>query len=178
MKNKVIIAALSLIFIASVACNVYQYNKLNTSRQQLVDAQSQLNNMTNDYDDLDAKLVAMQEQLDALNINMADKQSEIDSLAKENSDLVSSISELEVVLEESKGVSKEVAIAEQTATQATETAQAETTAPTQNFDPDLQAETLQRLAALGFTEGVADTEVAPAGTNDGSTAMKDVGMWE
>ena len=178
MKNKVVIAVLSLICIASVACNVYQYNKLNTSRQQLADAQTQLESMTNSYAELDTQLTSLQEELDALNINMADKQSEIDSLAKENSDLVSSISELEVTLEDSKGVSKEVAIAEQTATQATETAQAETTAPTQNFDPDLQAETLQRLAALGFTEGVADTEVAPAGTNDGSTAMKDVGMWE
>lgn len=147
---------------------------LNANRQQLVNVKSQLNNMTNSYADLDAKLVAMQEQLDALNINMADKQSEIDSLAKENNDLVSSISELEVTLEESKGVSKEVAIAEQTATQATETAQAETTAPTQKFDPDLQAETLQRLQSLGGAVGGFNTTTSEVGNSTHETGA----VWE
>lgn len=178
MKNKVLIAVLSVVCIISVAYNIYQYNMLNTNRQQLADAQSQLNNMTNDYADLEVQLTDMQGKLDTLNINMADKQSEIDSLAKENSDLVSSISELEVTLEESKGVSKEVAIAEQTATQATETAQAETTAPTQNFDPDLQAETLQRLQSMGAVIGGMDGEYREAGTNDLSGVINDVGMWE
>lgn len=172
MKNKVLIAVLSLICIISVAYNIYQYNMLNANRQQLVNVQSQLNNMTNSYADLDAKLVAMQEQLDALNINMADKQSEIDSLAKENSDLVSSISELEESIEEAKRIAEEKAMEEQKVIEeqkAIETAQAEQTAPTQNFDPDLQAETLQRLQSLGGAVGGFNITTSEVGNSTFST---------
>ena len=164
MKEKVVIAVLSLICIASVACNIYQYNKLNTSRQQLVDARMQLESMTNSYTDLDAQLTAMQEELDALNINMADKQSEIDSLAKENSDLVNSISELEESIEETKKIAEEKAIetakAEQTAsTQTTETASTtQSTASNQNVDTAAQERMLQKAAENGFAIGGYDTE--------------------
>lgn len=92
MKNKAVIATLALICIASVACNVYQYNKLNTSRQQLADAQAQLDNITSDYTDLDAQITAMQEEIDSLNTSISDKQSEIDSLTQENNDLMSRVS--------------------------------------------------------------------------------------
>lgn len=183
MKEKVVIAVLALICIASVIGNVYQYNMLNSSRQQLADARMQLESMTNSYTDLDAQLVAMQEELDALNINMADKQSEIDSLTKENSDLVSSISELEKSIEESKGVSKEEAVAEQTAT---DTAQAEQTTSTQTdmastttnqstatgIDDDI----LKKMEANGFSFSNGDTNIVEAGNESFTHASGAV--WE
>lgn len=178
MKNKVVVAVLAVVCVASVACNVYQYNMLNASKQQLSDAQTQLNNMTSDYTDLDAQLVAMQEELDALNINMADKQSEIDSLAKENSDLVNSISELEESIEETKKIAEEKAIetakAEQTAsTQTTETA---STTTNQSTATGIDDDIMQKMEANGFsftngTDGMNIVEVA----NDG--AGVDMSNW-
>lgn len=157
MKNKVVVAVLAVVCVASVACNVYQYNMLNASKQQLSDAQTQLNNIISDYTDLDAQLVAMQEELDALNINMADKQSEIDSLAKENSDLVNSISELEASIEETKRIAEEKAMKTAKAEQTASASQSSTTT-NQNVDADAQARMLEKAAANGFAIGGYDTE--------------------
>ena len=181
MKEKVVIAVLSLICIASVACNIYQYNKLNTSRQQLVDARMQLESMTNSYTDLDAQLTAMQEELDALNINMADKQSEIDSLAKENSDLVSSISELEESIEETKKIAEEKAIetakAEQTAsTQTTETA---STTTNQSTATGIDDDIMQKMEANGFSFSNGDTNTVEVDNNAGMSDWTiPSGNWE
>ena len=184
MKNKVVIAALALICVASVIGNVYQYNMLNSSRQQLADARMQLDNMISDYADLDAQLVAMQEQLDALNINMADKQSEIDSLEKENSELLSSISELEASIEETKRIAEEKAMetakAEQTAsTQTTETA---STTTNQSTATGIDDDILQKMEANGFsftngTDGMTTVEVANDGAGVDMTGLNH-GNWE
>ena len=181
MKEKVVIAVLSLICIASVACNIYQYNKLNTSRQQLVDARMQLESMTNSYTDLDAQLTAMQEELDALNINMADKQSEIDSLAKENSDLVNSISELEESIEETKRIAEEKAVETAKAEQTASASQSSTTT-NQNIDTAAQEKMLQKAAENGFAIGGYDTttiEVPNGGEGrDMSGIDKSLDNWE
>ena len=157
MKNKVVVAVLAVVCVASVACNVYQYNMLNASKQQLSDAQTQLNNIISDYTDLDAQLVAMQEELDALNINMADKQSEIDSLVKENSDLVSNISELEASIEETKRIAEEKAMETAKAEQTASASQSSTTS-NQNVDTAAQERMLQKAAENGFAIGGYDTE--------------------
>lgn len=183
MKEKVVIAVLSLICIVSVACNVYQYNMLNASKQQLSDVQTRLNNMTSDYADLDAQLTAMQEELDALNINMADKQSEIDSLTKENSDLVSSISELEASIEETRRIAEEKAMETAKAEQTASASQSSTTT-NQNVDADAQAKMLEKAAANGFgisngTDGMNIVEVANDGAGrDMSGIDKSLDNWE
>lgn len=100
MKNKVIMGALAVLCVVSVGFNIYQYNTLNASRQQLSDTQAQLDNMTSNYADLDTQLTAMQEEIDSLNTSISDKQSEIDSLTQENSDLMNSISVEEGVEDE------------------------------------------------------------------------------
>lgn len=181
MKNKVVIAVLALICVASVIGNVYQYNMLNSSRQQLADARMQLESMTNSYAELDTQLTSLQEELDALNINMADKQSEIDSLAKENSDLQNSISELEASIEETKRIAEEKAMETAKAEQTASASQSSTTT-NQNIDTAAQERVLQKAAENGFgitngTDGMTTVEVA----NDGAgvtSNFNDVGMWE
>lgn len=162
MKNKALIAVLSLICVVSVGFNIYLYNVLNTSRQQLSDTQAQLDSMTKSYAELESQLTAMQEELDALNINMADKQSEIDSLTKDNNNLMSSISELEEsIVEVADNTESEEANKEDTTTsqQTTDTASTtNNTASNQNVDAATQAEVLEKAAANGFAIGGYDTE--------------------
>ena len=188
MKDKAVIAVLSMICIVSVCFNIYQYNMLNASRQELSEAQGQLESMANDYAGLEAQLTAMQGEIDSLNASISDKQSELDNLAKENGELLSSISELEsivVVIEddtdsEDEADSTDVADTT-TSVKSTETAQANnqtttsTASTTTNAQNNLQAETLQRLASMGITDtGLG--EVTNAGTND--LSGQNIGVWE
>ena len=187
MKNKVVITVLPMICIASVCFNIYQFNMLNASRQELSEAQAQLDNMTNSYADLESQLMAMQEELDTLNTSISDKQSELDSLAKENGELLSSISELESIVNvveddtdsEDEADSTDVADTT-TSVKSTETTQANnqtttsTASTTTNAQNNLQAETLQRLASMGITNTAGMGSYSEVGNSTFSTGA----VWE
>ena len=185
MKNKALIAVLSLICVVSVGYNIYLYNVLNANRQQLSDTQAQFDSMTSSYADLEAQVTAMQGELDTLNASVSDKQSEIDSLAKENVELLSSISELEASIEETKRIAEEKAMetakAEQTtSTQTTETASTnQSTASNQNVDTAAQERMLQKAAENGFGISNGDTNVVEVDNNAGMSDWTiPSGNWE
>ena len=100
--KKVITIIISVLVVASISLNVWQYNNNNGLKVQTELLQNELDSIEENINSLNTDISAKDEEITTLSSRIADLETEISTLKAENTNLSDQIKELKVAKEEQK----------------------------------------------------------------------------
>jgi len=104
MKNKIVTVALSVLLIASVGLNVWQYTNYNSLKVQTDNLQTEITNLNESLVSLDNDISTKNEEISTLSEKITELENSIQTLEAENESLTAQLNasvEAEIVDEES-----------------------------------------------------------------------------
>ena len=135
MKNKIIIIALSILLVASIGCNVYQFTRNKTISVEAVSLQTDIDSLNENISSLNNEKVAKGEEISALSEKVKDLEEKVSTLQSDNESL-------------SVQLEKQLKLIEEAETP--ETPAVENTDNTSDFE--LSEEIIQSLRYLGASD--------------------------